>query len=145
MDPATSPPLSLASDRPTYTDSEIDENPWLAVEPILYEIESYGGGNTLASAARDINVLFFQFGGESASGGFLNFFWGLRWLLHRMAVKLPWEGTYQDRLADLLVTLRELSKPLEIEIPQWWTSNLWADLPLLGANAREKTQPVQGP
>ncbi|TEB24675.1 hypothetical protein FA13DRAFT_1714508 [Coprinellus micaceus] len=84
-------------------------------------IESDGGENTLASAARDINVLFFQFGGESASGGF---FWGLWWLLHGMAVKLPWEGTYQERLVDLLVTLRELPNPLEIEIPQWWTSNL---------------------
>jgi hypothetical protein len=114
---------------------------------ILYDIfatviESDGGENALASAARDINVLFFQFGGESASGGF---FWGLWWLLHGMAVKLPWEGTYQDRLVDLLVTLRELPNPLEIEIPQWWTSNLWTDLPLLGANAREEYDRYKDP
>ncbi|KAF7596409.1 hypothetical protein BBP40_001716 [Aspergillus hancockii] len=72
-----------------------------------------------------------------------SFLWHMWPLIHRIAQRIPHSHPSQEKLAELVKTLKTLtSKTPTVHI---WGSyrKLWADLPLLGPTLREEIDPAK--
>ncbi|TEB27404.1 hypothetical protein FA13DRAFT_1736527 [Coprinellus micaceus] len=135
----TTPPFTI--ERPTYSEAEVAENPWYAIELGVYDIlagiiESRSA--TSISAAQQLNSLFptnrpQTSAGNEAPESFLWEFWGI---VAKVVAETP--------LIDFLKALRDLLDPVELQLENWGSVKLWADLPLLGPVFREALDTYQG-
>lgn len=143
----TTPPFTI--ERPTYSETEIAENTWYTIELGIYDILASvmeSGGATPISAAQQLCSLFPTnrpaiFAGNEGPESFLWEFWGI---VAKVIGKTPFEGAYQERLVDFLKALRDFPDPVELQLENWGSVKLWADLPLLGPVFREALDTDQG-
>ncbi|KAF6749390.1 hypothetical protein DFP72DRAFT_913346 [Ephemerocybe angulata] len=134
--------------RPTYSEAEIAETPWIIIELRIYDALALAvdypdaSDSSIASAAQDLNLLFPPNRPEnlSTSGDLedpASFLWEFWDVIAKVVLELPHNHPSQEQLIRLIETLRDLPDPVEIELNLWGTYKIWADLPILGPVFRE--------
>ncbi|GIJ85233.1 hypothetical protein Asppvi_004089 [Aspergillus pseudoviridinutans] len=124
-----------------------DDDPWFIEEKIFKILRDYLQDPTASPAhtAQALDQLFpahradeDQPAGEPREdpGSFLWHFWGV---VHNVAQQIPYTAHEQDRLAELIKALKDLtSQTKTVYMASWDQSfDLWGDLPMLGPTFRE--------
>ncbi|GIK00781.1 hypothetical protein Aspvir_004810 [Aspergillus viridinutans] len=124
-----------------------DDDPWFIEEKIFQVLLDYLQNPTASPAptAQALDRLFpanrpdeDQLAGEPREdpGSFLWHFWGV---VHNVAQQIPYTAPEQDRLAELIKALKDLSSQTKTVYMASWdqTFDLWGDLPMLGPTFRE--------